>query len=143
MSYTELARQMVDLHTRYYSEMGQIAHQMTSGGEAITLHLLLTTEGDVFAEDLARRTGLSAGRVASILRKFEDRQLIVRTRDDSNRRKYRIELTSAGQEVARREERHLLESHEELLRELGEEDSRDFLRILSRLCTIFQEHSED
>lgn len=141
MSYEELAQQMVDLHTEHYSEMTQIAREMGTGGEGIILHLLLTAHGDVFAEDLAHKTGLSAGRVASILKKLEEQGAITRTRSSQNRRKYLIELTSAGKKAARKSDQATLESHERVLRGLGQEDAQNLLRIISRLCNIYQEQN--
>lgn len=138
MSYEELAQQMVDLHTEHYSEMARIAHQMGTGGETIILHLLLTARGEVFAEDLARKTGLSAGRVASILKKLEERGVITRTRSSQNRRKYLIELTAAGRQAASESEQDVLASHERILRGLGEEDAQSLVRIVSHLCELLQ-----
>lgn len=136
MDYEQLAQQMVDLHTQHYNEMSRIARQMAAGGENTILHILGASTGEVFAEDLARRTGLSAGRVASILKKLEGRGFIRRTRDEANRRKYFIELTAQGREAARQVDGELLASHEALLRELGPEDAQSLLRIVARLCEI-------
>lgn len=142
MSYEELAREMIDLHMEHYGEISQLASHMVMGGEPTILHLLLVADGDVFAEDLARQTGLTPGRVASILKKLEARGTITRTRCPENRRKCRIELTDAGRVEAEEAERSMLETHEEVLGKLGEEDARSFLRIVGRLCEIYQELQE-
>lgn len=137
MDYAELARHMVDLHTRHYGEMAEIVHHMSAGGEDTILHLLLDAHDDVFAEGLCASTGLSAGRVATLLKKLEARGLVERTTDESNRRRRLIRLTDRGRKAALEAESAMLREHEEVLRQLSEQDAQNLLTAISRLCEIY------
>ena len=62
----------------------------------------MATEGSLTTSALARRISLSPSTVVGILDRLERRQLILRTRDQSDRRVVRVSVTAKGRLLARR-----------------------------------------
>ena len=90
----------------------------------------------VLVGDISKMMGLSPGRVTNILNMLEKRGYIEREHDEADRRKVYVTLTKSGG-------KHLREKYEEtiryissLFRELGEEDTREYLRITGRIHRI-------
>lgn len=136
-AFEELTERFLQLSTEHYQEMGAMVDHLATGGETIILRLVAEKPGEIYASDLSRITGLTAGRVANILRQLERKDIVVRRQDQENRRKYRIYLTDRGRRILQKQESAARLDHGMALRELGLEDAQELYRILVRCVDIF------
>lgn len=97
----------------------------------------------VLVGDISKLMGLSPGRVTNILNMLEKRGYIEREHDEADRRKVYVALTKSGG-------KHLQEKYEETIRyisgifeELGEEDTREYLRITGQIHRITEKMREE
>jgi DNA-binding MarR family transcriptional regulator len=67
--------------------------------------LLLKRNENASQEELAHQLFLSGGTAAKTLRKLDDENIIQRTVDPNNRRKYGVALTDKGKEIAKKIEK--------------------------------------
>ena len=68
---------------------------------ASQLHLLfeISHQIEINQEKIANRCNLNKGSVARSIKKLEEKNLIIRKTDDTNRRQNKISLTSTGEET--------------------------------------------
>lgn len=80
---------------------------------ATQLHLLfeISRQSDINQEKIAKRCCINKGAVARSIKKLEEKDLITRKIDDSNRRQNKISLTSKGEKTLK-ESRDLLNQWE-------------------------------
>ncbi|MCP2264111.1 MarR family winged helix-turn-helix transcriptional regulator [Promicromonospora thailandica] len=101
-------------------------------------HILLALHQGAPAtqRELARAVGVREATMTHHLRAMEDRGLVVRTRDDANRRAQRIEVTEAGEAVYLRLKAAAVTFDRTLRDAIGEQpaDAEAFLGTLHRLA---------
>ena len=90
----------------------------------------------VFAGEFIEKLGLTTGRIANILKKLEEKDLIVRTADKEDRRRVHVALTEAGRSRAGRKYADMVRVHQTLIERLGPEDTWELARILDRLAAF-------
>lgn len=68
---------------------------------ATQLHLLfeISHQSDINQEKIAKRCCINKGAVARSIKKLEEKELIIRKIDDSNRRQNKISLTTKGEKT--------------------------------------------
>ncbi|WP_458405520.1 MarR family winged helix-turn-helix transcriptional regulator [Methanobrevibacter sp.] len=68
---------------------------------ATQLHLLfeISHQSDINQEKIAKRCCINKGAVARSIKKLEEKELIIRKIDDSNRRQNKISLTAKGEKT--------------------------------------------
>ena len=97
---------------------------------------LCESEGPLSPGELARFTGVSDSRIANILRVLEERGYVVRRASVGDRRRVEVLVTELGRahEARHREvgERFVME----FLDELGLDDARDLVRVISRVNEV-------
>ncbi|MDR1797487.1 MAG: winged helix DNA-binding protein [Clostridiales Family XIII bacterium] len=105
-------------------------------GEMFALHYLYMKKEAIQPTELSKASGSSSARIAKLLATLEKKGLVVRAVNPNDRRRMLVTLTERG--VARAKE--LLQQHysqmEMVLSELGEADTRDFLRTTRRFLEI-------
>jgi DNA-binding MarR family transcriptional regulator len=119
----ELQRKKVDPHIR---------------GELFVLKCIEMHSGSVIPSEISNLTDMSTARVAAVLGNLEKKELITREPDRTDRRKTLVALTDKGRALCARQFEHLAADVERLLRELGEPDATDFLRIIGRIPAILK-----
>lgn len=109
-----------------------------------TLHLAVEAgELPITPSVIAERAHLSTARTANVLRSLEEKGWIRREHATDDRRRVTVVLTDEGEavRVSRREE---FEGHAAaFLARLGEEDTREAIRILKRCNQIVKEYHEE
>ena len=116
------------------AESRQIADM--SKGEFFALNYINKRGTVVLPSEISAAMNVSTARIAVLLSQLENRGLIVRTVDPSDRRRVNVSITSAG--VQRLEERRaeIFEKMQRLVEQLGEEDAQDYLRITKRIIAL-------
>lgn len=78
-----------------------VGHRLHLGVPEIVTLAELLHRAPLRARDIGRRTGLTQGSVTALLDRLEARGFVTRHRPEENKRIIAVELTAAGDEVAR------------------------------------------
>lgn len=134
MDYQSLAREyMVTLHQlRRRNNQDKITDSMR--GEHFVLKFLSMHGGRAIPSEISKEMGISTARIAAALGSLESKGLITRRIDERDRRRILVELTDAGRAQQNEHENMIMGMLEHMLRNLGETDSLEFLRILKRIA---------
>ena len=98
---------------------------------------VLSDEGGCASPSLfARQLGLTPARVSNILSALEREGLVERGPSAGDRRRVEVRLTEKGREVDAHMNEALARRTADLLNALGEEDSRELVRILGRIVAV-------
>lgn len=119
----------VDMHSRTLVE----SHGLT-GPQALILKAL--QHGHLSAGALASRVSLSQGTTTDILNRLEQRGLIRRTRDTTDRRRVLVEVTDTGQTLMESSPPLLQERFAQRLNELQEWEQTQLLSSLQRIAAM-------
>lgn len=110
-------------------------------GEINALHVLHHHPEGMTPTTLARACRVSTARMTKTIGQLERRGLVEREASPKDRRSVTVRLTGDGEaEFGRRVseiDRHVAG----VLRELGEKDARELVRICGRLAAIFADHA--
>ena len=80
------------------TELERLGHDLTFS-QFVTLKKLGMSDGHISVGDLARAAELNPGAMTRLLDKLEEKGLIVRANDPTDRRALRIQLTDAGRAI--------------------------------------------
>ena len=108
-------------------------------GIDLALIYLSEADGMVIAGDLARELNVSTARIAILLKKMEDKSLIIRRRSDSDARQIVVEITPKGLEHVQKMREQLLARTELLLEKVGKKDLDEFIRISHKIREALDE----
>ncbi len=108
---------------------------LASGGEEGVLRWLDQRRQDTYAVDIIGHFGLTAGRVANIMKKLEERGYIQRIPDADDQRRARIFLTEDGHQKAGALHRELNQRNEYIVSLLGE-SADSFMRSLELMLEM-------
>lgn len=141
MDYHRLAEEYLDVlnhrpRTPKHKENGTIH------GEMAVLCFLREIHNPASPSELSNDRQLSTARIANTLASLEKKGWIRREHDSEDRRKVLVYLTDAGMERAEKGHQDCLNHMEEMFLWLGEEDSREFVRIQRRLNEFMKVKSE-
>ena len=134
-----LAEQLTQMHFTHLKELSRMGERVIAQGEDGVLLCLYSMRRPMLSGDLVEHMGLTTGRVANILKRLEQKGLILRTQDDEDRRKAHVSLTERGEALAQQKYADILQAYRQLLAHLGEHDSKDLIRILSRCMGFYRE----
>lgn len=138
-SYVELSRELFEQLARMRRGMHPSARNSMRGEMAVirALHLAdLAGEGALTPSQIAESSHLSPARVANVLRALEEKGWITRSHDTQDRRRVTVTLTEQGEAERARRRAEFDRQSANFLRELGDEDAREALRILKRCNEI-------
>ena len=134
--YNELARQLYSLQFGRLKGCVLFTDLTAGHGEEGVLLQLYFDGREETAGDLARKLGLTSGRIANILRQLEKKKYIVRTIGTDDRRKVLVSLTESGRRHIDRVYSSSLARSAGMLDLLGEEDAHDLLRLFGRIADL-------
>ena len=143
MDYEALAKTM--LSKMYMLNKTRPQRSINEGmrGEAFVLQYIIHNENAVLPSEISHYMNISTARMAAALNSLERKGFITRRIDPSDRRQILVELTDQGKAFAHDKQAHMLQHATQLLERLGEQDSLDLVRLLSRVSEIMAElHKE-
>lgn len=125
----ELMEQMLGRHKiKPFKDIDENLH-----GGAFVLHFVWHKK-EVLPKEISDAMGVSSARVAVALNDLEEKGLITREIDTSDRRKIIVRPTKLGAEIAAEKTENILRKTECMLKSLGEDDARALVRIIGRLA---------
>ncbi|MDR0220186.1 MAG: transcriptional regulator [Lachnospiraceae bacterium] len=98
-------------------------------GESFVLKYLAQRDGAVLPSELKIALKSSKPRISAILRTLEKKGEIVREVDKKNRRNVLVTITETGRARARTDMQRVYDCIAETFAEMGEADTRDFIRL--------------
>lgn len=108
-----------------------------SRGEMGTLLFLVKGHDHQSAGEIASRIDLTSGRMASLLKSLERKGLVTKKKDENDKRKTIVSSTKEGQATVYEHTKLVFNHINKLLRFLGEEDAKHFVRINTKLSKEF------
>lgn len=124
---------IVYLYTESRRLTKQAAREVGLTGPQLTVIKLLDTFGDLSLSSLSERIRAQNSTVTGIIDRMEREGLVLRERSTSDRRVVYIRLTEKGRRVSSDIEVEPMEIFRQVLATLSRDDTRDLLRILSKL----------
>jgi DNA-binding MarR family transcriptional regulator len=101
--------------------------------------LALGHEGALTMGDLARRVGITEKTATGLVDRLERDGLVLRRRDDADRRVVHVRLTAPGEALHRRIDAGMLQKLTWLMGRLDAADRRDLFRIIEKLKGLVEE----
>lgn len=141
-----LARELFEEFARLGHGIKPSMRNATRGemGVIRTLHLADEAgESPLAPSVIADRSRLTAARVANVLRSLEEKGWVVREHATDDRRRVTVKLTEAGDAERARRRAEFEQAGAAFLSRLGEEDTREAIRILKRCNQIIEEDQKE
>lgn len=116
-------------------DLGHIMRFLYEGKASQKRILIILNEAETITQrDLTERLGIQPGSASEILSKLESAGLIVRTQNEADRRTTDVSLTDSGRQLAAEALSARQKRHEEMFSCLSEEERRELLSLLERVC---------
>jgi DNA-binding MarR family transcriptional regulator len=112
-------------------------------GEYGVLNCLCDLEDGASAGELCKRLHVVPGRMADILKRLEQKELIYRIRMEDDRRVVKVHITDKGRQVSREKREEISREYEGLFDLLGEDDVRELIRLLRLLLSYYPDKSQE
>ena len=84
--------------------------------------------------EISQRFNITVARVSTVLKHLETKQLITRSINPTDKRKFIFELTDLGRQKVTELSQDRYNDLIDLVEYLGEEDAKDYIRILKKLA---------
>ena len=110
----------------------------TLRGEMAVMRLLGGSgeQRQLAAGEISRRLSMTTSRIAAVLNSLERKQMIVRKPDPHDKRRVMVTLTEQGKAFCSEKHRCFRKRAARFFELLGEEDARDFVRLMRRVVQI-------
>ena len=131
IDYEMLAENLCDIHFLYSRDLSNVFEQHSTRGEEAALFWLSKLESPVSAGELASKLGITSGRIANILSSLDRKKYIERHRSTRDRRQINVALTGAGADHIRSVYENAKENHITLLKKMGDDNAREFIRLMN------------
>lgn len=140
MDYKDLALEFIEVmnQTRRRNVPKQIDDSMR--GEHFVLNYISEHEGNVTPSDISNEMGITSARIAAALNSLEKKGLILRRIDAEDRRRILIDMTDVGREQVKKHYQMILDTTTSMLRHLGEEDAKNYIRIMKKMAVFSQDN---
>ena len=111
-------------------------------GEMFILDYLEQKNDTVLPGELSTMMRDSSARTAIALRNLEQKGYIERDIDKTDRRKIRVTITGEGRKLACEGREAIMQKMKMIVDELGENDVREYIRIVGRITEIIGRQKE-
>lgn len=129
MDYISIAKELLSIRAKLMQVPANKKMNEFTKGELYVLNYLDKHSGTAYPKDISREMQVSTARIATILGQMERKGWIERTADTEDTRQVIVSLTQQGTDFLRSKEEEIINSVVSMLENLGEDDSRELLRI--------------
>ena len=112
-------------------------------GEYGVLNCLCDTEYGESAGELCKKLHVVPGRMADILKRLEEKELIVRSRDETDRRVVKARITDKGRQVSNERREEIRKEYKGLFALLGENDVKELIRLLKIVLAYYPDQHDE
>jgi DNA-binding MarR family transcriptional regulator len=136
VDYSALATELLEslsvmVRTATQKEVDEFAR-----GEMFIMNYLVDSGGTALPSELSAAMDASTARVAAALKSLERKGLVVRHLDRTDRRKTRVVITDRGRQAVMDKRRQMHDHMVKVMRELGQDDAKEYLRLIRRIAEI-------
>ena len=110
-------------------------------GEYGVLNCLIDMEEGASAGELGKKLHVVPGRIADILNRLEQKELIVRERSESDRRVVKAYITDKGREISIEKRTEIHNNYKGLFKILGEKDVKELIRLLKIVLSYYPDEN--
>lgn len=142
MDYNELATELMQKMYALRQAQSQKQIDESMQGEHFVLHLISFHKRSVLPSEISNTMGISSARIAAALNSLERKGLITRQIDISDRRQILVDLTPEGKAMADEQHQKAMEILRNTLRQLGENDAKEYVRITGRLAELASKNKD-
>lgn len=136
-----LAKSMMDAFDSINKQELFEKMKITFKGENLMLAILMKMGGKATPGELIQYTECTAARLTAIAKSLESKGFVKRIQNSEDKRSTIIEMTSEGISKFMLLQKEAIESILNLIEKLGENDAREFVRLVQRLSEISSEKS--
>ena len=108
-------------------------------GEMAVLSLLGVENRQIAAGEISRMLNMTTSRIAAVLGSLEKKEFITRQTDEEDKRRVLVGLTDKGSHFHTEKKEEAYRHMQNLLSRLGEEDAREYVRLMKRIFEILPE----
>lgn len=143
MDYLDLAKQFLNslFQFKKHGHRKEISENMQ--GEPLAILFLLERKNITLPSEMSSEMNISSARVAAMLNSLENKELITRQIDTTDRRKIQVSLTDKGKRLAEEHGKKAEDRVAKMLKLLGEHDATELVRITEKLVTLTSKVKED
>ena len=134
--YVSLAEELMEIFDRRKRNMPHEEISASMRGEMAVLRLLAEEGRALTAGEISRMLNMTTSRIAAVLGALDKKALIVRSTDAQDKRRIQVTLTSKGLAMSQRKKQAVLKNISHALSQLGEQDAKDFVRLMGRMNDI-------
>ena len=136
MDYSKLADEFLQQMHLFRKFKPQQTINESMHGEAFALHHIARSGEQVIPSEISNAMEISGARIATTLNSLESKGYITRQIDPNDRRRILVTLTDKGREQEEAYRRTLTETIEKMLRQLGEYDAKEYIRITRKMAEL-------
>ena len=107
-------------------------------GMPLVLRYLSEQGGSAYPSQIKKATGLTQARISNALLALENRGLVERSAGGKDRRHVVVTITQAGKDAVAERMAAMDAYAGSLLEQLGEQDSKELIRIVHKLATVLE-----
>ncbi len=134
MDYKELTKEFLLLFSKFHKSRPTMDFSKFNHGEMMVLNYLFSNpDQEILPSNICNDLHLSSARVAVTLNSLEKKNCIERTMLPADRRKIMVNITEAGRRTVESKRKLLVESFSTIFERLGEYDTKELIRILTRI----------
>lgn len=111
-------------------------------GENYVLSYLHNADYAVHPKMISQDMDISTARVSKLLSQLEDKKMVQRRTGDEDRRQVIVDILPKGSDHFLKTREAYYYGYEQVLRELGEEDSLEYIRIQNRILDIIRKQKD-
>lgn len=131
--YHDLAAELVSLNTQIFQIPAKQHLSQLTKGERFVLFYLLTHHSTAHPRDLSQNMLVSTARIAALLGRMEEKQLINRSQDPRDNRQVIVTLLPRGEKVIQQIRVTAIQSVARMLESLGPKDAAEYLRLQRKI----------
>ncbi len=131
--YVSLAEELMEVFDRRKRNMPHEDISASMRGEMAVMRLLERENRALTAGEISRMLKMTTSRIAAVLGALDKKALIVRSTDVLDKRRIQVTLTDKGLAMCQRKKQAALENISHALSQLGEQDAKDFVRLMGRM----------
>lgn len=138
MDYEMLANELLEIRGRLLKVPANQKLSQMLKGELFVLNYLKIHEAIVHPKELSENLCVSTARIANLLNRMEEKDLICRLTDPEDSRQVIVRLTEKGNRMIEKARDDVLMSTARMLENLGPEDAEAYIRIQKKIYQSFE-----
>jgi Transcriptional regulators len=133
VDYRELADELMRIMHRFHKANPRKPLNAAMQGEAFVMQYLCQQQREVQPGEISAEMNISTARIAATLNGLEVKGFVTRRIDPEDRRRILVEITPSGKEAGMKHFKKHMDEMVQLLEGLGENDAKEFVRILKKM----------